>query len=127
MLIMFLTIYVISKVQISACSSLHFIICSCEKIKSELSEVHNYSAADFNGCPYGPDPTWNITWANTDRGKNDTQRCPGGVDTLGERVTNIILLGNCVVVMSIVFTCKTSVVRFGENYQSLISSCSKST
>ncbi len=38
----------------------------------------------FIGCLHGPDDEWNITWANTDRGENDTQRCPGGVDTLGK-------------------------------------------
>ncbi len=41
------------------------------------------------GCPYGPDSEWNITWANTERGENDTQRCPGGVDTLGK--TGVVL------------------------------------
>ena len=42
-----------------------------------------YFITEFNGCPYGPDPTWNITWANTEREATDVQRCPGGVDTLG--------------------------------------------
>lgn len=40
----------------------------------------------FNGCPYGPDSRWNITWANTPRNTVDTQRCPGGVETRGNYV-----------------------------------------
>lgn len=47
---------------------------------------------EFDGCPYGPDSVWNITWANTERGENDTQRCPGGVDTLGMAFHEDILI-----------------------------------
>lgn len=37
----------------------------------------------FDGCPYGRDSQWNITWANTARNTVDTQRCPGGVESRG--------------------------------------------
>ena len=47
--------------------------------KTLLSLCHSA----FNGCPYGPDSRWNITWANTPRNTVDTQRCPGGVETRG--------------------------------------------
>ena len=43
--------------------------------------LDNISA--FDGCPYGRDPRWNITWANTARNTIDTQRCPGGLKTKG--------------------------------------------
>lgn len=35
-------------------------------------------------CRYGRDDDWNVTWANTMRSNTDRQRCPGGVNTIGE-------------------------------------------
>ena len=40
----------------------------------------------FDGCPYGRDSRWNITWANTARNAIDIQHCPGGVKTIGNEV-----------------------------------------
>ena len=37
----------------------------------------------FDGCLYGRDSRWNITWANTARNTIDTQPCPGGVESRG--------------------------------------------
>lgn len=39
----------------------------------------------FDGCLYGPDSQWNITWANTSRNATDTQPCPGGVESRGNK------------------------------------------
>ena len=38
---------------------------------------------EFQGCEFGPDDVWGITWSNTESGYTDTQPCPGGVDVMG--------------------------------------------
>ena len=38
---------------------------------------------EFQGCEFGPDDVWGITWSNTEPGYTDTQPCPGGVDVVG--------------------------------------------
>ena len=55
--------------------------------KTLLSLCHSA----FNGCPYGPDSRWNITWANTALNETDKQPCPGGVvESKGNRSMGVI-------------------------------------
>ena len=44
--------------------------------KSYFSHCFLLLAVSSNGCPAGPDPVWDITWANTLSGERDTQSCP---------------------------------------------------
>lgn len=57
----------------------------------------------FTGCPYGPDPVWNITWPNTLTGTTSIQPCPGGVDSVGQSLTN--LRRACCVSLQSVYSC----------------------
>lgn len=40
--------------------------------------------ADFDGCPFESDPTWQIAWPNTPRSTSSSQSCPGGLESIGE-------------------------------------------
>ena len=60
----------------------------------------------FQGCPYGPDSEWNITWANTAPGMNDTQPCPGGVNTVG-KIVMVTLRCKCFIVFTSTSMCFT--------------------
>ena len=46
---------------------------------------------DYFGCPFGTDPQWWITWANTPFGETDEQPCPGYGDTIGMNISPLCL------------------------------------
>ncbi len=47
-------------------------------------------ASHFDGCPFGQDGVWNISWVDTERGATDTQPCYG-VDTIGIIISQTII------------------------------------
>ena len=42
-----------------------------------------YTNAEFIGCPFEQDTTWNITWPATNINEVATQKCPGGSEAEG--------------------------------------------
>ena len=48
-----------------------------------VNMMWNTDTIEFDGCGYGPDPNWGIVWPNTPRSTTNSQRCPGGLESLG--------------------------------------------
>ncbi len=71
-----------------SCRSCRVVLLHLTESKANSPSCHNtvYSPVDiqFDGCPHGKDDVWNIPWSNTERGKSDTQPCPGR-DSTGKR------------------------------------------
>jgi hypothetical protein len=49
----------------------------------DITACQNLTNTEFDGCPFGFDPVWNILWSNTLRNQTDRQPCPGMGNTLG--------------------------------------------